>query len=350
MKAESVLLEPTFDFKIELPLDNLGRLMMDIENMHGTAEAPEIIEDTAILTGNCPVATMRSYSNDLRAYTRGAGRISLSVGEYMPCHNSDEIIEKYAYSAELDERNTPHSVFCKNGAGFVVPWDEVESYLDLETEDSEENEASVEEKVPERAKAYVYRGTEAEDKELTRIFEATYGKIKKRTFSEREENRAENYSEKKEKPRRLKALGEEYIFIDGYNFIFAWDELRKSSEKDFSLARDILVRLMCDYTSFRKCRSVIVFDAYKRRGGEGSVEKYGEVTVVYTKEGETADSYIEKETKKLAERHRVRVVSSDLEEQRIILGNGGLRVSTKEFAAELRQLDADIKEMIGFGI
>lgn len=350
MKAESVLLEPTFDFKIELPLDNLGRLMMDIENMHGTAESPEIIEDTAILTGNCPVATMRSYSNDLRAYTRGAGRISLSVGEYMPCHNSDEIIEKYAYSAELDERNTPHSVFCKNGAGFVVPWDEVESYLDLETEDSEENEASVEEKVPERAKAYVYRGTEAEDKELTRIFEATYGKIKKRTFSEREENRAENYSEKKEKPRRLKALGEEYIFIDGYNFIFAWDELRKSSEKDFSLARDILVRLMCDYTSFRKCRSVIVFDAYKRRGGEGSVEKYGEVTVVYTKEGETADSYIEKETKKLAERHRVRVVSSDLEEQRIILGNGGLRVSTKEFAAELRQLDADIKEMIGFGI
>ncbi len=346
MKAESLLLEPCFDFKIELPLDNLGRAMMDIENMHGSADAPEITGDVAILTGSCPVATMRSYANELRAYTRGAGRISLSVGEYAPCHNADEIIAKYAYAPELDERNTPNSVFCKNGAGFVVPWYEVEDYLDLETEDKSDGEIREEDNVPERAKAYVYRGTEAEDRELTKIFEATYGKIKKRSYSEREENKAENYSEKKEKPRKLKALGEEYIFIDGYNFIFAWDELRKSSEKDFSLARDVLVRLMCDYTAFRKCKAVIVFDAYKRRGGEGSVEKYGEVTVVYTKEGETADSYIEKETKKLAERHRVRVVSSDFEEQRIILGNGGLRVSTKEFALELKQLDADIKEMI----
>lgn len=346
MRAESVLLEPTFDFKLELPLDNLGRAMMDIENMHGVSEAPEIIGNTAILKGRCPVATMRAYPNELRAYTRGEGRISLSVGEYAPCHNDKEIIEKYAYSAELDERNTPNSVFCKNGAGFVVPWYEVEDYLDLETVGTGVEISDTEEAVPERAKAYVYKGTEAEDKELTKIFEATYGKIKKRTFSEREENRADNYSEKKEKPRKLKPLGDEYIFIDGYNFIFAWDELRKSSEKDFSLARDVLVRLMCDYTSFRKCKSVIVFDAYKRRGGEGSVEKYGDVTVVYTKEAETADSYIEKETKKLTERHRVRVVSSDLEEQRIILGNGGLRVSTKEFASELKQLTADIKEMI----
>lgn len=345
MKAESVLLEPTFDFKLELPLDNLGKAMMDIENMHGASDAPEIIGDTAILTGNCPVATMRSYANELRAYTRGAGRIALSVGEYAPCHNTDEVIGKYAYSPELDERNTPNSVFCKNGAGFVVPWCEVEDHLDLGTEDTGvENEK--EDSVPERAKAYVYRGTEAEDKELTKIFEATYGKIKKRSFNEREENRAENYTEKKEKPKKLKALGEEYIFIDGYNFIFANDELRKASEKDFSLARDILVRLMCDYSSFRKCKSVIVFDAYKRRGGEGSTEKYGDVTVVYTKEGETADSYIEKETKKLTEHNRVRVVSSDLEEQRIILGNGGLRVSTKEFSLDLKQLEADIKKMI----
>ncbi len=346
MRAESVLLEPTFDFKIELPLDNLGRAMMDIENMHGVTDAPEIIGNTATLTGNCPVATMRSYANELRAYTRGAGRIALSVGEYAPCHNASEIIEKYAYTAELDERNTPHSVFCKNGAGFVVPWYEVEEYLDLEAEDKTEMEDTATESVPERAKAYVYRGTEAEDKELAKIFEATYGKIKKRSYSERAENKAEGYADKKEKPRKLKPLGDEYIFIDGYNFIFAWDELRKSSEKDFSLARDILVRLMCDYTSFRKSKSVIVFDAYKRRGGEGSLEKYGDVTVVYTKEGETADSYIEKETKKLAEKNRVRVVSSDLEEQRIILGNGALRVSTKEFALELKALDADIKEII----
>ena len=346
MKAESMLLEPTFDFKIELPLDNLGRAMTDIENMHGTSDAPEILGNTAILTGNCPVATMRSYANELRTYTRGAGRISLTVGEYAPCHNEAEIVASCAYSAELDERNTPNSVFCKNGSGFVVPWYEVEDYLDVETEDKKENGSDFAEAVPERARAKIYRGTEAEDKELTRIFEATYGKIKKRSFSEREENKAEGYTEKKEKPRKLKPLGEEYIFIDGYNFIFAWDELRATSGKDFSLARDVLIRLMCDYTSFRKCKSVIVFDAYKRRGGEGSVEKYGEVLAVYTKEGETADAYIEKETRKLAERHRVRVVSSDLEEQRIILGNGALRVSTKEFATELKQLSEDIKEII----
>jgi len=346
MKAKSVLLEPTFDFKIELPLECLGRAMMDIENMHGTADAPEIDGNVARLSGNCPVATMRAYAGEIRAYTRGEGRISLAVGEYAPCHNSAEVIEKYAYVAELDERNTPHSVFCKNGAGFVVPWNEVEDYLDLECEDSVKSEGTDEEIVPERAKAYVYHGTEAEDKELAKIFEATYGKIRKRSYAERSENKAEGYSDKKEKPKRQKLLGDEYVFIDGYNFIFAWDELRAFSEKDFSLARDVLARYMCDYTSFKKCKAVIVFDAYKRRGGEGSVEMYGDVKVVYTKEGQTADSYIEKETKKLTESHRVRVVSSDLEEQRIILGNGGLRVSTKEFALELKQLSFDIREMI----
>ncbi len=348
MHAKSVLLEPCFDFKIELPLENLGRLMMDIENMHGVCDAPEIMENTAYLTGTCPVTTMRSYASELRAYTRGEGRLTLTVGKYIPCHNEDEVRARYGYSAELDERNTANSVFCKQGSGFVVPWNEARNYMDLPLEDAEkESNIDVEEQaVPERAKAYVYRGTEAEDKELNKIFEATYGKIKKRSFKEKTENSAPD-TEKPKRVQKIKSIKDEYIFIDGYNLIFAWDDLRRASEKDFSLARDILTRFMCNYTSFRKCYAVIVFDAYKRAGGEGSRERWGNVNVVYTKEGETADSYIEKETKKLAEKHRVRVVSSDLEEQRIILGNGALRVSTKEFSAELKQLSDDINDFIG---
>ncbi len=348
MKAECVLLEPTFDFRLEIPQENLGRAMMDIDNMKGVTEAPEFDGDFAVLVGSCPVATMRSYAKELRAYTRGEGKISLTVGKYMPCHNTDAVLQSYSYSPELDEKNTPNSVFCKNGAGFVVPWYEVEDYMDLENEDDKAlaTAPDAEDYIPDRAKAYVYRGTEAEDKELTRIFEATYGKIRKRTYSERVENSAEEKPPQRARASKPKPMLEEYIYVDGYNLIFAWDELKRLSEKDFSMARDTLVRLMCNYTAFKKCRAVVVFDAYKRRGGEGSVENVGDVKVVYTKELETADSYIEKETRALTARHRVRVVSSDLEEQRIILGNGALRVSTKEFAAELRELSREISEAI----
>lgn len=346
MKAESVILEPSFDFRIELPTENLGRAMIDIENMHGISNAPEIEGEIAILTGTCPVSTMRAYPQELRAYTRGEGRITLTVGKYLPCHNTDEVINRYAYSAELDERHSPHSVFCKNGAGFVVPWNEVENYMDLEDETADNTEKAPDASdVPERAKAYVYRGTEAEDKELARIFEATYGKIKKRSYAEPRENTAEGY-EKKERQRKLKPRGDDYIFIDAYNFIFANTELRALAEREFSLGRDALIRLMCNYSAFRKCKSFVVFDAYKKAGGEGSREKYGEVIAVYTKEGETADAFIERETKKLAENNRVRVVSADREEQRIILGNGALRVGTKEFSQELKQLADDIDEAI----
>lgn len=346
MKSESQLLEPSFDFKIELPLENLGRAMTDIESMHGTSDAPKILENRAYLSGSCPVFTMRSYPNELRAYTRGEGKITLSVGDYMPCHNSDEVIAKYAYSPELDERNTPHSVFCKNGSGFVVPWQEVENYIDIKSKDETDTLDKTPDKDLIKPKKQSYESTVAEEKELIKIFEATYGKIRKRSVSERKENSAPENEAKKEKPRKQKPKGEEYIYIDGYNFIFANDELRRAAEKDFSLARDILVRLMCNYTSFKKCKSVIVFDAYKRRGSEGSVERCGNVNIVYTREGQTADSFIEKETKTLTENHRVRVVSSDLEEQRIILGNGALRVSTKEFSHELKQLAQDIGEVI----
>ena len=344
MKADSLLLEPTFDFRIELPRENLGRLMNDITSMYGTATAPEINESSAILEGNCPVATMRSYASELRAYTRGEGRIALTVGPYVPCHNTAEVMERRGYNPELDDRNPCGSVFCKGGSGYAVPWDEADSLMHI-TPTGVSREIARQTESVRVPKKLDYRGTVEEDKELMRIFESTYGKIKKRTVSERVENSAPT-PEKKERPKKLKPRGEEYVIIDGYNFLFAIDDLRKSAESDISRARDVLTRLMCDYAAFRRCRVIIAFDAYKRRGGEGSVEELGPVSVVYTREKQTADAYIERTTYQIAEQHSVRVVTSDYQEQLIVLGSGGLRVSAREFYAEILDTLKLIREKI----
>ena len=344
MKAESVILEPTFDFRIEVPTDYLGRVMTDVTNMHGTSKAPEIYENLAILEGNCPVATMRSYASELRAFTRGEGKITMNVGAYAPAHNQDEIIAKYAYDPLLDERNPASSVFCKAGAGYAVPWDEADALMHIKTDVKEDEDTDDASDVPVRARAVKYTGTVEEDKELMRIFEATYGKIKPRRVAERKENKApETKARRKASPHKNL---EEYIVLDGYNLIFAWDELKRAAESDFSLARDMLIRIMCSYTAFRKCHATIVFDAYKRPGGEGSEERCGNVKVVYTKEAQTADSYIEKLSKELVESYTVRVVTSDYEEQNIILGNGALRVSPKEFHSEVENTTSEINDVI----
>ena len=343
MKARSVLLEPTFDFEITLPSENLGRAMTDVTNMHGSSEAPEFSGEIAVLRGNCPVATMRKYASELRAYTRGEGKIILRIGPYKPCHNADEIISQRAYNAALDERNTPNSVFCKNGAGYVVPWNEADAMMHVRAGDDAPSEEEIfEEKARSATK---YTGSAADDKELMRIFEATYGKIKPRKISEKTENSAAEQA-KLPKPKKPRSRGEELILIDGYNLIFAWDELRKSAERDFSLARDILIRLMCNYSAFKKCKVTIVFDAYKRKGAEGTFEQYGNVSVVYTKETETADTYIEKQAHALADSHFLRVVTSDMQEQFIVLGVGGYRVTPTEFRAEVESVALEIKEAI----
>lgn len=344
MKAESVLLEPTFDFHIELPRDNLGRLMNDITSMHGSSMPPEINEQTAILRGSCPVATMRSYAAELRAYTRGEGRIALTVGPYMPCHNTEEVMARRGYNPELDERNPAGSVFCKGGSGHAVPWDEADAMMHITPTGVAREVAEATEPVR-VARKLDYRGTVEEDKELMRIFESTYGKVKKRSAPDRRENAAPTV-EKKEKPKKPKPRGEEYVIIDGYNFIFAIDSLRRAAESDLARARDVLTRLMCDYAAFRKCRVIIAFDAYKRRGGEGSVEEIGPVTVVYTRECQTADSYIERTTYQIADSHSVRVVTSDYQEQLVILGSGGLRVSAREFYQEILETLKLIREKI----
>ncbi len=346
MKAESVLLEPTFDFKLEIPMDNLGRAMTDITNMCGSCSAPEFIGNVAVLTGNCPVSTMRSYQKELRAYTRGEGRLALSVGPYMPCHNAQEVIAERAYSAELDERNPAGSVFCKGGAGYSVPWNEADALMHITAQGrmrTQEEQSG--ELAPVASKRSEYKGSAAEDKELMRIFEATYGRIKQRSVPERVENVAP-VAQKSQKPRKLPRRGEDYVIIDGYNFLFAIPELRAAADADIDRARDVLVRMMCDYASFRKCRSIIVYDAYRRVGGEGSEEQYGAVRVVYTKERQTADTYIERAAHDLAGEHTVRVVTSDMQEQLMILGVGALRVSAREFFGELRATAELIRETV----
>ena len=344
MKAKSVILEPTFDFRIEVPTEYLGRVMTDVTNMHGVSKAPEIYESYSVLEGSCPVATMRSYASELRAFTRGEGKITMNVGAYAPAHNRDEIIAERAYDPSLDERNPASSVFCKAGSGYAVTWDEADALMHIRMDDNDDEPVSDESSVPLRARAVKYSGTVEEDKELMRIFEATYGKIKPRKVAERKENKApEKSSKPRSKPyRNLK----EYLILDGYNVIFAWDKLKRAAESDLALARDVLTRIMCSYTAFRKCHATIVFDAYKRRGGEGSEEECGNVKVVYTKEAETADAYIEKASKALVSDYTVRVVTSDLEEQYVVLGHGALRVSVGEFKREIENTTDEINEVV----
>ena len=340
MKAESILLEPTFDFKIELPAGSLGRLMTDLSAMSAEFGSPDIFGEWASLSGSCPVYTMRTYPSTLRAYTAGEGKIHLTPGAYRPAHNAEEIIAERGYSPELDERNPSSSVFCRGGAGYSVPWNEADEKMHISLRDRSSDEPRDTEPDGKRP---VRQSAAADDKELMRIFEATYGKIKPRTVTERRESAAP--AEKPRRPKRPEPPREEHLLIDGYNLIFADGAVTATSPDDLALSRDRLIRSVCSYAAFKRVKTTVVFDGHLRRGGEGSLERLGFVTVVYTEEGETADSYIERLTADEARHRRVRVVSSDLAEQNIILGLGALRVSVREFKAEL---EGTLKEMRDF--
>lgn len=334
MKAKSVLLEPTFDFRLEIPEATLGRALNDLSGMGAEFSSPEILGGTATVTGNCPVLTMRSYPSTLRAYTRGEGKIYMTVGDYRPAHNAEEVIAEIGYNPELDERNPSSSVFCKAGAGYSVPWQEADELMHVKPRTlysayEEENKKEIAEHKRTKSQKDAY----AAEKELMEIFERTYGKVKPHTVKEKKVNEATT-SEKTKRPAKPKPQGDNYLIIDGYNVIFALPDLKKISDSDLSRARGELTRLMCSYSAFMRVKVIIVFDAYKKEGA-GSVERYGAVSVIYTREAQTADSYIEKTTRDIAGLHRVRVVTGDLNEQNIILGHGALRVSPREFKAEL---------------
>ena len=345
MKAQSVLLEPWYNFEITVPQENIGRVMTDIQKMYGTMLPPENDGETCILRGTAPVSEMRSYYTTLSGFSHGKGKISLALSGYEECHNSEEIIESFNYNAESDVYNSPDSIFCASGAAVFVKWNEVENYMHLPSYFTIDKEV-IEERRELKRRAADYCAAAATDKELMEIFEKTYGKIKPRTVEKVKFN--PSVAKQKEKNYKPKPIpqGPEYLLIDGYNIIFAWDELKKVAAGKLEDARDFLIERLCNYQGFIKQEIILVFDAYKVKKSPGSIEDFRNIKVVYTKEAETADSYIEKTAHNLSKNHIVRVATSDGPEQMIILGSGALRVPASTFIKELTDAEKAIRDYI----
>ncbi len=337
MQAKSQLLEPFYSFTLEIPSECTGRALNDLQQMGAEFSSPEIRSDTAVITGSAPVSEMADYHTSVASYTKGKGRLSCVSGGYFPCHNEAEIVKSKGYDPERDTDNPADSVFCANGAGFVVKWNEVSSYAHMDNGISlcRKDEEECPSQPASRSVSY------ADDEELMAIFERTYGK----KSIDREKELRRHYEEPVRKPKPL-PKGPEYILVDGYNIIFAWDELKKAAEENLDLARNMLIRMLCNFRGYKKCELIVVFDAYRVKGEHREIEKHGGISAVYTKEAETADMYIEKVTHELAKEHRVRVATSDGAEQVIILGNGAYRVSASEFYAEVKAAEAEIQGII----
>ena len=341
MQAQSVLLEPWYSFRLEVPADNVGRAMTDIQTMGGSFDAPEPQGELTLLTGSAPVAGLRDYWKDVTAYSRGRGRLTCQVRGYAPCHNADEIIAEIGYEPERDTNNTADSVFCDHGAGFVVPWHQVADYAHVESPLKQKKPEDTAPVTPAGGSSRRYSGSLEQDKELQKIFERTYGKVESKAFQPAKKPARTSLADK-EYTFQPQKTGPEYLLVDGYNIIFAWDELKQLAQQDVSAARSALCDLLANYRGAKQCEVIVVFDAYKVKGGPGSVEKYNGIYVVYTKEAETADAYIEKTTYDLSKNHRVRVATSDALEQLIILGHGALRISARAFHEELEQTQGEI--------
>ncbi len=348
MQAKSVLLEPYYSFQLELPSENVGRAMHDIEQRFGEFDTPGMEDGMSILTGSAPVSCMRDYQQEVTAYTRGRGRLTLRVKGYQPCHNADEVIAAFHYNPEADMENSPDSVFCSHGAGVVVRWMDVPSHmhlagLELETE---EQPPPQDEPAAPMTGRMIYSGTREEDRELEAIFTRTYGEIKRRDFL------PQNTVRQLDKAALLREMEDvqEFLLVDGYNIIFAWDELKSQAAVNLDAARQALVDILCNYQGYKQCGLIVVFDAYRVKGGKAKVERQNDVYIVYTEEAETADMYIEKVTYALGrdpvKKRRVRVATSDNLEQTIILGHGSTRISAGMFYDEVKRVEARISEMI----
>ena len=342
MLAKSQLLEPWYAFRLEVPAENIGRAMSDIQRMEGTFDPPESGEETAVLTGFAPVSTMRSSPMEVVSYTRGRGHLSLTLDGYRPCHNAQEVIAAIGYEPEHDLDNPADSVFCAHGAGFVVPWDQVRSHMHVDSGWGKSTRPEQEAAVPQR-RAMAYRATLEEDAELLKIFERTYGPIKRDPLA------AFRPVQKRERPdfaAEQWEIAPEYLLVDGYNIIFAWDELNALSKESLDAARHKLMDILCNYQGFQKCVLILVFDAYRVPGSPGSIEQYHNIHVVYTKEAETADMFIERVTHEIGRNRRVRVATSDGMEQIIILGHGALRVSARMFHEEVQNVEKQIRALV----
>lgn len=346
-KAESVLLEPYYEFRIELPSENVGRAMTDIQNRFGKFEAPETLGEMTVLTGIAPVSTLSGYQKEVIAYTGGRGRISLTLKGYDLCHNQEEVVAARGYDSELDLANPTGSVFCAHGAGFVVDWDEVEEYMHMErTLDQTGEEGLAEVTLPKRRHSSI----ELTQEELDAIYVRTPDPVKQNhgpvTVCAKEKDREPGsaYTDPKwERRRREKEGRQEYLLVDGYNIIFSWEELRELSEKDIGAARGKLADILSNYQGYRKCTLILVYDAYKVEGNPGEVMKYHNIYIVYTKEAETADQYIEKTVRRIAKDAAVTVATSDGLEQVIILGQGANRMSAPGLKEEIERTLAEVR-------
>ena len=338
-KAQSVLLEPWYAFRLEVPANFVGRAMTDLERMHAVISAPEVEEAKAVISGAGPVRLLRGYTAEVTAYTRGQGRISYQPDGYRPCPEQDEIVKQIGYDPERDLLHPTGSVFCAHGAGFEVKWDEVDRMAHLPLLDF----APKKEETPKRIVRSVASGGAPElEKELLAIFERTYGQIKRRDVLPMMALRSQD---KRELLAQMEPA-EEFVLVDGYNIIFAWDELKEIGRDSLDAARHVLMNLLCNYQGYRGCNLILVFDAYKVPQNLGTVEKYHNIFIVYTQEAETADSYIERVTYELRGRKKVRVATSDNLEQLIILGHGAVRVSAKSFHDEVMQTQQEIERVI----
>ena len=358
-KAKSQLLEPYYEFRLEVPSEQVGRSMTDIQKMLGEFDPPKTEGEMTVLTGSAPVVTMRDYQKEVISYTSGRGRLSCTLKGYYPCHNQEEVVEAVGYDPEADLENPTGSVFCAHGAGFVVNWDQVEEYMHVE---SGWNAPAGQETKPEKpvtAKNWKEENEKylATEKELEEIFERTYGPIRKlgeeppagRSVkgwkkSRRDPLEAYGKSSSDYKQKKTPDGEKEYLLVDGYNIIFAWEDLKELAAVNIDGAREKLMDILCNYQGFKKSTLILVFDAYKVKGNPGSVETYHNIHVVYTKEAETADQYIEKTVHEIGRKYRVTVATSDQLEQVIILGQGGQRMSARELLEDVIEVSHQIRE------
>ena len=388
--AVCTLLEPVYEFRIELPLDCAGRAMTDIQKMHGSFSPMEIEGENAVLKGTAPVVTMRGYQTELISYTKGKGRMTCSVSSYQPCHNADEVIEARGYDPEGDLENPTGSVFCAHGAGFVVDWDLVPEYAHLDTRDVPEkknkggyqgmigngnetgsgqlwNGADSAEALEGSRKAagvvdsirktiprtdvpagpisrYDRSNLTITNDELEEIFTRTYGPIKREKSGWKKSRRMDYSESASAAPAKKQEVRDEYLLVDGYNIIFSWEELNELAKVNVESARTKLMDILSNYQGYKKMNLILVFDAYRVEGGQGSVQKYHNIYVVYTKEAETADQYIEKTVHAIGRKYNVTVATSDALEQVIILGQGGRRMSAHDLEEEITAMRREIRE------
>ena len=336
MQAESRLLEPWYSFSLQVPQECVGRAMNDLQAMGASFAPPEQRQEDAVISGTAPVIKLQGYPAVLTGYTKGRGRLSCEGAKYLPCHNSDEVIAAIGYDPESDTDNPADSVFCSHGAGHTVKWNAVFDNMHIPAVLRPKSEPEHEHAAPILSKS--------DEEELIRIYERTYGPIRSNPIAAFRPS-VSVQSQGFRLPEAAET-GPEYLLVDGYNIIFAWDDLAAIAKEDMDLARSRLVNLMCNYRGLHRCEVILVFDAYRIKGNTGSFEKVNNISVVYTKEAETADSYIERTTHELSKNYRVQVATSDRMEQLIIIGNGAMRISADAFRKEVDRTEAAMRELM----